>query len=217
MNLPLALSSGLVTIAILGIIITLTIIFYRKNTGESFSFFNRFPFEILQVLTPVERRMFQIPLLILGVAVPTFFFGAFFANGIFITYIILAISVFFALGFIFLFYVKTTVVERHVLIASFVMFLALLLDLFIAYYSFITPFNQTYSEILKFGSLALALAQLLLMLNPKLKTWGQLEKVASEGTSSFIRPRIFILPLSEWLTLLNIIILEIIVVISIVI
>jgi len=45
-----------------------------------------------------------------------------------------------------------------------------------------------------------ALASILLPLNPRLKHWADLEKVAEkDGTISFRRPKVFILALSEWL------------------
>jgi hypothetical protein len=47
---------------------------------------------------------------------------------------------------------------------------------------------------------ALALATIVLPLNPKMKHWAELEKVSeSDGTLSFRRPRFFILAFSEWL------------------
>jgi hypothetical protein len=47
---------------------------------------------------------------------------------------------------------------------------------------------------------ATALFSLALPMNPRLKKWAEMEKVAeADGTLSFRRPKIFILALSEWL------------------
>ena len=47
------------------------------------------------------------------------------------------------------------------------------------------------------------IALLIIMINPKLRDWARLEKqVNGDGTISYRRPKVFILALSEWLTIL---------------
>ncbi len=181
--------------------------YYRKNTGLGFSPLNRFPFEAMLALNPSERRLLQMPLALFAVAVIAFFYGAFFAVSIVLTYLIMAAVILSMVTLILLFYVKTTVVERHVLVASLFMMFVLLTNLLVAYYAFTTPFDGVFHDLLRYAAPALAMVQLLVMVNPKLKSWGDLEAQKNGAAVSYVRPRVFILPLSEWLSLANLLVL----------
>jgi len=208
----------IVALAVAGLAVTmllaLALPLYAKHTGERYSLLNHFPYELLESLNPWQRRYLQIPLMLLGAAIPAFFYGAFAAPGLYIPYIIVGIAVLAAAAFVLLFYVRTRVVERHVLAASLFMMLVLLLDMFVAYYAFTTPFDAAFGDMLRYGSLALGLAELLVMLNPKLKRWSQLEATDNQGAVAFRRPRYFILPLSEWVSFANMLILAVITLLS---
>ena len=183
---------------------SLAVPYFGRNIGHGYKPTNHFPYELMEGLSDVQRRYVRIPLFIGALAVVSFFYGAYTANGIFLTYVILALALLAMVAWILLFYVKTRVVERHLLIASLFMMLVLLLDFIVAYYLFMTPFNDVFAPWLVYGILALGIGEMVLMLNPRLKKWSQLETKTENGTASFIRPRYFVLPLSEWLTFLNV-------------
>ncbi|MFA5235801.1 MAG: hypothetical protein WC399_03035 [Bacilli bacterium] len=207
MNLPVVIIGLVGTIVFLIGQLAFIFIYYRKNIGIGFSLLNRFPFEAMLALHPLERRLLQIPLALFAVAVTAFFYGAFVAANLFLTYLILFVAVLAALSFVLLFYVKTTFVEKHVLVASLFMMLILLLSLLVTYYAFTTPFDGVYHILLRYAAPALAMIQLLIMINPRLKSWGVLEAQKNGAAVSYVRPRVFILPLSEWITLANLVLL----------
>jgi hypothetical protein len=205
---PTVIVIGLVGTAVfLGGLLAFISIYYRKNTGTGYSLLNRFPFEAMMALNPIERRLMQVPLALLSVSIIAFFYGAFFAVNLVLTYLILLVAVMAVLTFVLLFYIKTTFVEKHVLVASLFMMLVLLLNLLVAYYAFTTPFDGVYHALLLYAAPALAMVQLLVMVNPKLKSWGTMETQKNGAAVSFVRPRVFILPLSEWLSLVNVLLL----------
>jgi len=217
MNPPVMIVALLATIVFGATLIGLGLVYYLKNTGVKYSFLNRFMFEIMLALTSNQRRLIQIPMALFFTALATFFAASFLMPGIVMTYLIFAAAVLSSGVYAFLFFVKTTVVDRHVLVASLGMMLTLLLSLLVGYYSFSTPFNDTFNEVLKIGSITIAMWQLLIMINPRLKNWGQLSEVKNGSAVRYSRPKVFVLPLSEWLSLLNLILLQIIVVISVII
>ena len=49
------------------------------------------------------------------------------------------------------------------------------------------------------ASFAIAAMSALVILNPKLSSWGQLKKVGDGEAAIYVRPRPFLLPFSEWL------------------
>lgn len=215
MNPPLMLVGLIGSIVALSFLIGYGTIFYLRNTNVKFSLLNRFMFEIMLALNVNQRRLIQIPLALLFASIATFFFASFVMPNIILTYLILAAAILASLTYGLLFYIKTTYVDRHVLVASLAMMLTLVLALLVGYYAFATPFDTTYNEVLKYGSLILAMWQLAIMVNPRLKNWGQLTEQKDGETISYSRPRIFVLPLSEWLSLFNLIILQVIVTISV--
>ncbi len=183
-------------------------ILYKKNTLESYSILNRFPFELLLALHDEQRRLLQIPLALFGLSIVSFFYGAFFVSNLALSYVLVALALIFSIIMALLFYTKTTIVERHVLVASLTMMISLLLTLFTAYYAFTTPFDSVFSPLLKYGSLICAFLQLAVMINPQLKNWGQLVVKENGEAQSYVRPRLFVLPASEWVTLFIVILLE---------
>ena len=52
------------------------------------------------------------------------------------------------------------------------------------------------------ASFAIAAMSALVILNPKLSSWGQLKKVGDGEAAIYVRPRPFLLPFSEWLLIL---------------
>ena len=217
MNPPVMIVTFLATIVFGATLIGLGLVYYQKNTAVKYSFLNRFMFEILLALNDNQRRLIQIPMALFFTALATFFATSFLMPGIVMTFLIFAAALLSSGAYAFLFYVKTTIVDRHVLVASLAMMLTLLLALLVGYYSFSTPFDDTFNEVLKFGSITIALWQLLIMINPRLKNWGQLTQVKDGNAVSYSRPKVFVLPLSEWLSLFNLILLQIIIIISVII
>ncbi len=63
--------------------------------------------------------------------------------------------------------------------------------------------SETAVLVLSIIQFALALACVFILINPRLKSWAQLEKVVDEdGGTSLKRPRPFVLAFSEWLIIL---------------
>ena len=211
-DLMLVLFGG--SLVFLAITVVLARIFYKKHTGASYSCANRFPFELFLEINANERRNLQIPLALYGLATIGFFYTSVFAFQLALTYIIVALSVLAIACFVLLFYIRTTFVDRHVLVASLAMILVLMLDLFVAYYAFTTPFDDVFSYTLRIGALVLGAGQLLIMINPRLKQWARLEAKSEGDTISFSRPRFFVLPASEWLTIINVLALQTLMVIA---
>jgi hypothetical protein len=59
-------------------------------------------------------------------------------------------------------------------------------------------------------SLALTMIQILIVFNPRFKQWSQLEKAGSNEKPLYRRPERFVLAYSQWLTLINLIVLVIV-------
>jgi hypothetical protein len=59
-------------------------------------------------------------------------------------------------------------------------------------------------------TLALSVIQTLIVFNPRLKQWSQLEKTGSNEKPLYRRPARFVLAYSQWLTLLNVIVLTLV-------
>ncbi len=74
------------------------------------------------------------------------------------------------------------------------------------YVSIFTVFPQWYGVV----TLALSVIQTLIVFNPRLKQWSQLEKTGSNEKPLYRRPARFVLAYSQWLTLLNVIVLTLV-------
>ena len=62
--------------------------------------------------------------------------------------------------------------------------------------------NHVGSLVIAIASGVLALAMLFLIINPKLTSWAKLESVVDEnGEKTFVRGKVFVLALSEWITI----------------
>ena len=176
---------------------------YQFHHRHPFRWQNQFPYELSQ------NRYFQIPFIFVWV----FIFIAALSIGYFsqiLTILYLPryqfVSVLFVLWLMsttLLFWIRPIhgnwFLWFHLLPISF-----LILLFFYTSFSFYTgPFEQV-QTFFPYTSILQGVLQLLLMLNPKLKHWYQLERIEEQNKKPrFQRPMWFVLAYSTWLTMFN--------------
>lgn len=176
---------------------------YRQNHHHSFRWQNQFPYELPQ------NRYFQIPsflivvvVLIAGVAVG--YFSMLLSLLYLPIYQILGILFLtWMLSFLILFWIRPRQ-SNWFLILHLLPITLLSLFYFYATYAFYSgPFEQ-FRFFLPYTSFVQGIVQLLLLMNPRLKTWYQLERIEETNKKPRVqRPTWFVLAYTTWFTLLN--------------
>ena len=190
---------------------TLTIfgnMIYRFVNQKKLSYFNIFPYEILENADHKLSLPYRIILAIycgFGVAPLILVFTSFssWGNLIYLA-IIIAILIFIsALCYLGLVFLPAKFIRQHTLLASlyfiFNILISALLGLlgFLLYFSFNTSIAHLIFACL---SVILAVISLIFIFNPKLKNWANLSKETNEkGEVSIVRPKYFPLAYTEWL------------------
>lgn len=207
MNLPLLSALfGLIVLS-LGAFVLLGRSAFKHIEKTDYHFSNRFPFELLNSY-PYQLALFAKILAIAG-ALGIVFFGFFgfpFPN--------LYQAIFVMVGFLLcgllwmtLLITDMRYVKLHVLAASLYFVMVAFTAAAVAYFAWTSPYDL-FHPALPFVAGALALAELVLVFNPYLKRWETLEAVTQkDGSVTYERPKRFVLPFSEWLTTLNLIVL----------
>lgn len=180
---------------------------------QKFSFLNEFPFELHRVKNNLFTLILTSVLIIGGIAFFGFNYVVFFTNYLFTTILLLLVAGFLALSLIGLFFLLQGQINYHVLNSSIFMVLVLVYQALIIYNYFVTPFQDFAGFLLPLVAI-LGSIQLVIILNPRLKNWAVLEKSGEEENLNFTRPKIFILPFSEWLSIANLFLTMIVVLIS---
>lgn len=193
--------TGSLIIAIMAMAFTLIFALnsYRMKQKRDYSFRNEFPFELTQGVGSAFIRYMHV--LVLFFAIMLVFFGfylieyplAHFSGLIFlVSWSLTAFLIY------LVFIVKFTSVKRHLIVSSLFFLLTVLNGLMFGLYLQYSPVymqEKAYTII----SYILSAFALLLALNPKLSRWSYMDKIEQQdGTIIMLRPRYFILALTEW-------------------
>jgi hypothetical protein len=179
---------------------------YKLVNGKKFSFLNQFPFELFILNRIKFTSVGELALLLMGVSTVIFFYGAFSFFSI-MPIIIFVFVLLMMVTFGLLFFISTINVKVHLYLATLLLIYPIIINLSVLYYGIITPFDGAYHQLMMYGAGVLTFIQLIVVFNPKLKNWAQLEKHIQKDTSVYMRPRVFILPLSQWLSFANLLVL----------
>lgn len=187
----------------------MSLLLYRHNKKRSFSFKNEFPYEL------IDQKKIKISLLVLfslaGIGAFSFVFNA-------LDFRILhsfLIVIFFAFAFsmfLVLFFYPASKPKVHTvffyLANGFMIFVGIAMSLYFSeHFAHVEINGSLVKKIFAFGvPLVLIVYFLLIIINPKLRNWPKLEEVVNkDGSINYVRPRVFVLALSEWLTLAGIV------------
>lgn len=182
---------------------------FKKNVDEKYSFLSMFPYELflfkkdkINHLHFIVFVALQFVYFLCGVQLFDYYVLTNFSN---IYCLILGA------GFVFLLILNICLniispnkIKAHLLVATLYMLVMILVSGVTSLYFFTSYFIGGDLYIV-FGVLfaIVSLSQIVITLNPKLSNWAKLESVTNDdGTTSLIRPKIFILAFSEWLTIL---------------
>lgn len=201
-------ASLLVALVALSLMIIFAINSYRYKQKQAYSFLNQFPFELTQGAG--QNNHLYIHILVLLFSLASVFFGFYriqypLADFSGLSFLLSWSATSFVIYLVFI--VKFTSVKRHLLISSLLFILTILNGLMMGLYLQRSPeliLQQAHPII----SYALALIALLLAVNPKLSHWSFMDKIEQQdGTIIVLRPKVFILALTEWaLIIINILI-----------
>ncbi len=191
--------------------LTLTIfgnIIYQFVNKKKFSYFNTFPYEILDNVDQKLSLPYRIILLIYsGFAISPLIliFTSFSSWGnliYLVTFIaiLIFINALFYLGIAFL---PAKFIRQHTLLATLYFVFNILISALVSLLGFLLYFTYNTSLphlIFACFSILLTIIGIIVILNPKLKEWAKLNKETNEkGETSIVRPKFFPLAYSEWL------------------
>lgn len=179
---------------------------FKKMFKRSFSFLNEFPYELYSPFGKDKNLLYLISSVVyIGISITAFIPYISLSDGNFYTMIyfimiagIYAIAQLFYLSLIL---IPALFIKVHSALATLFFSFSLLGSAALGL-SLINIYSiRMQSPILIIGILCfvLSLAEFLIIFNPKLKTWTELEKHPSDsGELTYSRPKIFALALSEW-------------------
>lgn len=198
-------------IALIGYVVSfvgmITFSYLSRDKNDSFSFRNHFPFELIKGKTAnVFTFVFAaFSFASLFVTIPLFGeFGDMAIFNIFMSFLMGIVG----LVTISVIRISTAYLSSHLKLATLFMTLAFFVSILDALHFFLT-----YSTMVKFPSASpvhlilgifsslLAILMLIVILNPKLKNWAQLEEHISGDNKTFERPKNLSLAYSEWISL----------------
>lgn len=175
---------------------------FYQNEKTAYRFANRFPFEFLNGFGFRFALLGRALIICLALGFILFsFFGFGFPN--------LYQAIFVMVGYILCSFLLVTLfitdmryVKLHVLAASLYFVMVAFTSAAVAYFAWTSPYD-IYHPALVYAAAALALIEIVLAFNPRLKRWETLDSVTQkDGTVTYERPKRFVLPLSEWLSTL---------------
>lgn len=209
-----ALGCYLATFVLFLIIYLVNIRSFKDEYGDKFSFLRHFPFELDQEKKGDRKFIYRALIILVFALMGVSYILALkdYFEYTTLTYVIAIFGVISYLSLFFLAIIDTRYVKIHLLVFG-LNFLSTLANIIsIAFYAFYFidwkfPFAFTFPSWVGYLVFALTLvfiiALFIIMINPKLRDWARLEKqVNGDGTISYRRPKVFILALSEWLTIL---------------
>ncbi|MFA5283078.1 MAG: hypothetical protein WC366_00905 [Bacilli bacterium] len=179
---------------------------FKKMFKRNFSFFKEFPYELYSPFGKNKNLIYLISSVIyIGISITAFIPYISLADGVFSTMIyfimiagIYAVTQLFYLSLILIpaFFIKV-----HSALATLFFSFSLLGSTALGL-SLINIYSITMQSpvlIIAILCFILSLAEFLIIFNPKLKTWTELEKHPSDsGELTYARPKIFALAVSEW-------------------
>ena len=180
---------------------------FKQQEKTDYRFSNRFPFELLNAF-PVPFALLAKFLVIAGAFgfILFGFFGFSFPN--------LYQAIFVMVGYLLsgilwitLLITDMRYVKLHLLSASLYFVMVAFTCAAVAYFAWTSPYDL-FHPALPYVAGALSLTELVLAFNPRLKRWETLEAVTQkDGSVTYERPKRFVLPFSEWLTTLILLVL----------
>lgn len=209
-----ALGSYLATFLLFLIIYLVNVRSFKDEYGDKFSFLRHFPFELDQDKKGDHKFVYRAMLILIFALMGVSYILALkdYFKYTTLTYVISIFGILSYLSLFFLAIIDTRFVKIHLIVFG-LNFLSTLVNIlsiiFFAFYfiDWKIPTAFDYPSLLGYivvaFSIIFVIALLIIMFNPKLKYWAKLEKqVNSDGTISYRRGKVFILALSEWLTIL---------------
>lgn len=209
-----ALGSYLATFLLFLIIYLVNVRSFKDEYGDKFSFLRHFPFELDQDKKGDHKFVYRAMLILIFALMGVSYILALkdYFKYTTLTYVISVFGILSYLSLFFLAIIDTRFVKIHLIVFG-LNFLSTLVNIlsiiFFAFYfiDWKIPTAFDYPSWLGYivvaFSIIFVIALLIIMFNPKLKYWAKLEKqVNSDGTISYRRGKVFILALSEWLTIL---------------
>ncbi len=209
-----ALGCYLATFVLFLIIYLVNIRSFKDEYGDKFSFLRHFPFELDQEKKGDRKFIYRAMLILVFALMGVSYVLALkdYFQYTTLTYVIAIFGILSYLSLFFLAIIDTRFVKIHLLIFGLNFLSTLVNVLSIAFFAFYFidwkfPFAFNFPSWVGYLVFAIALvfivSLLIIMFNPKLRDWARLEKqVNSDGTIAYRRPKVFILALSEWLTIL---------------
>ena len=183
---------------------------YQKTLKQTFQWWQQLPFELHDLLVrPGSRYGIAKWFLIIGsVSLFAYWDMVFVIDTFPVSYIFLAFVSVWIISFLSLFFFNAFKIELYLLVVS-LFFVSTTAMLFLGSYLTLTyPFQQ-WQTFLPWTTLAQGIFQLILLMNPKLKTWAQLEKVNGVGTNEkplYRRPQRFVMAYTQWLSIANVLV-----------
>lgn len=218
---------SLASFAIVAIILLSLILTSSSFRGKEFSFLRNFPYEYLNSNKNTLVLFKSLLFLLSGLAFSLLFvitpLISDFGDLGFLTIFITCIFGLAAIANMLLFFFDARYTKTHMALATVSMTLTMLANalatlLSILVYKVYLDRSDSHvsSLVLAIVSGLITLGMLFLIFNPKLTSWAKLESKENEdGTKTYIRGKVFVLALSEWITIALTIIGEIIFFVSI--
>lgn len=200
---------SVLTVTLITAIIALAIVLifgvnaYRLKQNSNYSFLDQFPFEISQGVGASYALYIHILMLLYTVA--SVFFGFYiitkpethFSGLTFLVSWSLTSAVIYLI-----FITKFTSVKRHLFVSALLFILTVINGVMAGLYYQFSP-AQLISKVPSIISYLLAFFALLLALNPRLSKWSMMDKIEQQdGSIIVLRPKIFVLAVTEWLLIL---------------
>jgi hypothetical protein len=180
---------------------------YQKTLKQKFSWQQQLPFELHDLLMrPGSRYQMARWFLIIGAISLFAYWDTVFVKDAFpVSYIFLIFGSLWLFSFLSLFFFNPLKIEVYILVVALFLMSTTAVLFLGSYLVFLFPF-QEWQTFLPWTTLAQAVIQLGLLLNPKLKSWTQLEKISSENLNEkplYRRPQHFVMAYTQWLSMAN--------------
>lgn len=193
--------------AITAILIVTGIISYKMNNNEKYSFLKHFPHELSYKDSPNRRRhlvfIFIYVFMFYSILWNTLPFITEFKSFAGLVVVEALFAVVTSLSFLAINIVEAKYVRQHTLVATLYMAGSFGMVMMTGVFSVLLFTINRSSSSLTVGvfSFLLAILQILVILNPRLKDWAKLDSKRSDsGEITYSRPKLFPLAYSEWLT-----------------
>jgi hypothetical protein len=193
-----------------GMLIWLAISDYKLIHKRHINPFNEFPYEWFKIHQETGKYNFYRGLLI---AILLMFFALMIAiyqvqlGNLFFFFVV--VLTFVVASTYFIFFLDPRRIEIFIYLNVIYLVSPLVLFAWLSYghYASLLMMMPSWSS---FVTLGLTLIQILIVFNPRFKQWSQLEKAGSNEKPLYRRPERFVLAYSQWLTLLNLVVLVIV-------